>query len=120
VILYHYTDIEGLCGILASGKLHASKRARNPRDVRYGNGQYLSDIPPGSRTPAQLSREFLNLPYFGRRFTHYVAIEVDGLAWIEGRPGVFLIPNEQPLDISGRIVACGPTSDPTLSSGRNP
>jgi HYD1 signature containing ADP-ribosyltransferase len=115
LILYHDTDAKGFLGIMASERIHASTRARNPRDVRYGNGQYFSDIPPGSKTPAQLSREFLNLPFFGTRFTHYVAIESEGLAWIEGRPGVFLVPNEQPLDISGRIVASGLIPDVTHS-----
>ena len=112
MILYHYTDAAGHRGILESGQIHASTRARNPRDVRYGDGPYLSDIPPGSKTSAQLSRESLNLPFFGSRFTHDVAIEVEGLGWSEGRPGVYLIPNERPLDVSGRIMASGPVSDP--------
>ncbi|TCW77930.1 hypothetical protein C5O80_32625 [Burkholderia sp. SRS-46] len=37
----------------------------NPKDVRYGNGQYLSDIVPGTMTPAQLSRAFVNNPFQG-------------------------------------------------------
>jgi hypothetical protein len=111
MILYHYTDEQGLQGILATGTLLASTMARNPRDVRYGNGQYLTDLEPGSKTPAQLSREFLNLPYLGRRFTHYVAIVVDGLTVIEGRTGVFVVPNEGPLDLAGRVVAFGRIQD---------
>ena len=112
MILYHYTDESGLAGILSSGRLDASTRARNPRDVRYGDGQYLSDIPPGTKGPSQLSRHFLNLPFFGHRFTHYVAIEVEGLAWFEGRTGVFVIPNDQPLDLTGRIVGSGHATSP--------
>ena len=111
MILYHYTDAIGLGGILTSGTIRPSTLARNPNDVRYGDGQYLSDLVPGTKSPAQLSRMFLNLPFFGRRFTHFVAIEVEGLPFIEGRPGVFVIPNESPLDISARIVASGPIPD---------
>ena len=107
MILYHYTDETGLAGILASGRLNPSTYARNPQDVRYGEGQYLSDVVPGTKTPAQLSRLFLNLPFFGRRYTHYVAIEVDGLSWIEGRPGVYVISNDEPLELAGRTVATG-------------
>ena len=113
MILYHYTDASGLAGILSTVRLDASTRARHPRDVRYGNGQHLSDIPPDIKGPSQLSRHFLNLPFFGRRFTHYVAIEVDGLAWFEGRSGVFVIPNDRPLDLTGRIVGSGPVTSTT-------
>ncbi len=107
MILYHYTDQSGLTGILRSMILIPSTSVRNPQDVRYGDGQYLSDIVPGIKTPSQLSRLFLNLPFLGHRFTHFVAIEVDGLLWIEGRPGVFVIPNDQPLDLNGRVAGTG-------------
>ncbi len=112
MILYHYTDEKGFRGILETLTLKASTSANNPNDVRHGNGQYFSDIPPGAKSLAQLSREFLNLPFLGRRFTHYVAIDVDGLDVVEGRPGVFVLAGEMPLNLAGRIVASGvvPTS----------
>ena len=47
MILYHYTDEKGLQGITSSGKLLPSTSSRNPRDVRYGNGQYFTDVTPG-------------------------------------------------------------------------
>jgi hypothetical protein len=50
------------------------------KDVRYGNGQYLSNIVPGTMTPAQLSRSFLGRPFHGSRFTHYVEIDATRLA----------------------------------------
>jgi hypothetical protein len=106
--LYHYTTEDGLNGIRSSNELWASTRAANPRDARYGNGQYLSDIVPGTLRPGQLSRAFLGHPFSGRRFTHYVEIDVTGLNVVKGRDGVFVIPNEGPLDILGRIVGWGP------------
>ena len=109
--LYHYTDEQGLQGILNSGIVRPSTAAQNPNDVRYGSGQYLSDVRPGTRTPAQLSRLFLNMPFLGRRFTHYVEINVDGLDVVSGRAGVFLVPNEEPLDVSTRIVRHGSAAD---------
>ena len=66
--LFHYTDGVGMQGILATQLLHPSTAAANPNDARYGDGQYLSDLPPGEKTPAQLSRLFLGQPFLGRRF----------------------------------------------------
>jgi hypothetical protein len=102
--LFHYTDARGPASILASGVLLPSTASRNPNDVRYDNGQYLSDIPPGTMTTAHLSRRFLNLPFYGRRFTHFVEINVDGLQVVAGRAGVLVVPNELPLDVSTRVV----------------
>lgn len=95
-------------GILDSGVLNPSLYSLNPNDVRYGNGQYLSDIVPGTMTPAQLSRAFINNPFQGSRYTNYLAIDVSGLNVVMGRPGVFVVPNETPLDLTGRIVGSGP------------
>ena len=72
--LYHYTDEGGLNGISGSNSLWASTKGRNPNDVRYGNGQYVSDFAPWTKTPSQLSREFLGQPFQGKRFTHYTAL----------------------------------------------
>jgi hypothetical protein len=107
-VLYHYTDEAGMRGITQSGELRPSLRANNPRDVRYGEGQYMSDFAPGTKTPAQLSREFLGQPFQGRRFTHNVEIDVTGLEVVQGRNGVFVVPGNQPLDLTGRIVGSGP------------
>jgi hypothetical protein len=105
--LYHNTDQTGLAGILASGRLLPSTRQRNPRDVRYGDGQYLSDIPPGTMSGARLSRALVGHPFAGRRFTRYVAIEVTGLPVVACRTGVYLIPGRRPLDVTGRVVGNG-------------
>jgi HYD1 signature containing ADP-ribosyltransferase len=58
-------------------------------------------------TSSQLSRVFLGAPFWGSRFTNFVEIDVSGLNVAEGRPGVFLIPNEGPLDLTGRIMSWG-------------
>jgi hypothetical protein len=105
--LFHYTDEAGQKGILESGELHASLTAANPRDARYGDGHYLSDIVPGSRTRAQLSSAFIRVPWQGWRFTHYLEIDVTGLEVVAGRDNVFVIPGRVPLDIAGRIVRWG-------------
>jgi RHS repeat-associated protein len=105
--LFHYTNESGLKGILDSGTLNPSLKAINPRDVRYGNGQYLSDVAPGAKTPAQLSRAFLGNPFQGARFTRYVEVDVRGLNVVQGRSGVFVIPGEDRLSLFGRIVSSG-------------
>jgi hypothetical protein len=105
--MYHYTSEAGMKGIVDSKQLNASLKSANPSDARYGNGQYLSDIAPGTKTCDQLSRCFLGVPWAGRRFTNYVEIDVTGLNVVKGRDGVFVIPNQGPLDLTGRIVSSG-------------
>lgn len=105
--LIHYTDEAGMKGIVDSGQLNPSLKSVNPADARYGNGQYLSDIAPGTKTCAQLSRCFLGQPFQGQRFTNYVEINVDGLNVVQGRANVFVVPGETPLDLTGRIVGFG-------------
>ena len=105
--LFHYTTEEGQKGILDSGQLNPSLKSVNPSDARYGNGQYLTDITPGSKTGPQLSRALLGNPFQASRFTHYLEIDVSGLDVVPGRPGVFVVPNEGPLDIIGRIIGYG-------------
>ncbi len=105
--LYHYTDDKGLDGIVSSGKLNPSLKANNPKDARYGNGQYFSDIAPGSKSNAQLSRAFLGRPFHGDKFKNYLEIDVSGFNVLKGRDGVFVFPNENALDISKRILRTG-------------
>nr|WP_225828752.1 HYD1 signature containing ADP-ribosyltransferase family protein [Streptomyces sp. TML10] len=105
--LIHYTDEAGMNGIVGSKKLNASTKEASPKDARYGDGQYLSDIAPGTKTCGQLSRCFLGHPFSGRRFTNYVEIDVRGLNVVKGRDNVYVIPNQGPLDLNGQIIGYG-------------
>ncbi|WP_443047541.1 HYD1 signature containing ADP-ribosyltransferase family protein [Streptomyces sp. KMM 9044] len=82
-------------GIVGSKKLNASTKEASPKDVRYGDGQYLSDVAPGAKTCAQLSRCFLGHPFSGRRFTNYVEIDVRGLNVVKGR-------DNEPFSVTSR------------------
>ena len=104
--LYHYTSDKGLEGITESKQLNPSLKANNPKDARYGNGQYLSDIDPHSTTPTKLAKKYINVPN-KYKYTSYVEIDVTGLNVVKGRDGVYVIPNEQPLDLSNRILSTG-------------
>ncbi|QFI77315.1 hypothetical protein F8237_25825 [Bradyrhizobium betae] len=105
--LYHYTDEAGLNAILNEQKLNPSLKALRPRDVRYGNGQYLTDIEPGATSAKELSKALVNNPHQVDKFSHYLEIDPAGLNVIEGRPGVHVIPNEVPLDLNNRILSHG-------------
>lgn len=105
--MYHYTSEEGHAGILRSKKILPSLKANNPKDARFGEGQYVSDILPGTKRPAQLSMIFFGIPWAGKRFTHYIAINVRGLNVISGRIYVYLIKNKKPLDITERLIKHG-------------
>lgn len=109
MILYHYTSENGYRTIMECKRLRPSLRANNPKDARYGDGQYLTDILPGSKRPAQLSYLFLGIPYQGRKFTHYVGVKTDGLNVLAGRAHVFVILNRRDLNIEQRIVSHGRT-----------
>lgn len=58
-------------------------------------------------TSNQLSRASLGAPFWGSRFTNFVEIDVSGLNVVEGRAGAFVIPNEGPVDLTGRIESWG-------------
>ncbi|MBE5885165.1 MAG: hypothetical protein E7284_02040 [Lachnospiraceae bacterium] len=105
--LFHYTNEKGMNGILQSNQLNPSLRANNPNDARYGDGQYLSDIKPNTQTPVGLAKIFINVPN-KYKYTHYVEIDVTDLNVVQGREGVFIIPNSSPLNLSNRIVSTGP------------
>ena len=81
--------------------------ARNPNDVRHGEGQYFSDISPGTKTVTQLSRVFLGQPFRPEKFTHYVEVDVAGLPVFAGGVNVFVNHNTGPLDVSGRVIDFG-------------
>src|SRR5437764_12997381 len=96
--LFHYTDRAGHDGIRASRQLLPSTKARNPREARHGDGQYLTDIRPGTMSGARLSRALRGNPFQGRRFTHYVEIDVTGLQVVMGAAQGNVVPNGQPPD----------------------
>ena len=104
--LYHYTNKIGMVAILGSQRINPSLSANNPKDARYGDGQYLSDISPWAMTAVQLASKFIRKPN-KYKFTNYVEIDVTGLNVVKGRDGVYVIPNEEPLSIAGRVVSFG-------------
>lgn len=106
-VLFHYTSKNGYGGILQSKKINPSLRANNPKDARFGDGQYVSDIIPGTKRPGELSKIFFGIPWAGKRFTHHINITVEGLNVIFGRDYVYLIQNSDPLDITERLVGHG-------------
>ncbi|MGX7761083.1 putative T7SS-secreted protein [Streptomyces angustmyceticus] len=107
--LYHYTNEKGYQGIMESGELRPSVKENNPKDARYGDGQYLSDVKPGTKTAGQLSHAFLRVPWAGHKFSHFMEVDVRGLdVWrsVE-RPDVYLVPGQHPLSIADRIISHG-------------
>ncbi|GAA4859606.1 HYD1 signature containing ADP-ribosyltransferase family protein [Kitasatospora terrestris] len=105
--LFHFTTERSMQAILASEELWPSLKSENPRDALYGNGQYLTDIPPGKVSPSVLSYALVRLPFAGRRFTHYVEIDVTGLEVKPCRESVYLVEGDYPLGLSGRIKNSG-------------
>jgi hypothetical protein len=107
--LFHYTKEDRMNKIVESQELWPSTKANNPSDARYGDGQYLSDIPPGTKSNPSLGRAFYGVPWRGKSVTHYVEIDVTDLDVYQApdRPDVFLIRNTNSLDLTNRIVSFG-------------
>nr|WP_228199079.1 HYD1 signature containing ADP-ribosyltransferase family protein [Acinetobacter sichuanensis] len=59
-VFYHYTDTAGMAGILTSQKLFPSLKANNPKDARYGDGQYVTDIIPRSQSDKSIAKALYN------------------------------------------------------------
>ncbi|MFF7332740.1 HYD1 signature containing ADP-ribosyltransferase family protein [Streptomyces sp. NPDC008150] len=107
VHLFHYTTEEGQAGILRSQLLLPSLRSTNPKDARYGDGQYLTDITPGSLAGSHLSHALVRMPFAAARFTHFVQIDTSGLTVNLGRAHVYVVLGTEPLDLNGRIKDWG-------------
>ncbi|WP_394828324.1 HYD1 signature containing ADP-ribosyltransferase family protein [Pendulispora albinea] len=84
-----------------------SATAPNRTSNVHGNGRYLTDVIPGTRSAGSLSATFLGVPWRGVRYSHYIEIDTAGLNVAQGRSGVFLVPNDKSLNISGRIMSFG-------------
>lgn len=124
--LYHYTNEEGLAGILDSKQLWNSTGSTH---ARFGDGQYFTDIAPervgglkkADLTPSdiaagKISGYQLVQRLFGRptrwglgKSSHFVEIDMQGLLIEKGRENVFYHLNDGALDISNRIVRSGRT-----------
>lgn len=107
MILYHYTTELGMRAIVDTEVLRPSRARKGAKDVRYGNGQYFSDLVPGTLSLAQLSRALVGIPFLGFHFSHFVAVDLSGIQVIKCRPSVYLVPNNFALGLSGRIVDFG-------------
>jgi hypothetical protein len=108
LIMYHYTTEKGMQGILASGQINPSLWTPNTKDVRLGEGVYLTNIPPGTKSNVGLALSFKGVPN-PNLYTNYVAINVRGLP-VKGeldRPNVFVVPTTVPLGIKTRLRGGG-------------
>ncbi|KOV32501.1 hypothetical protein ADK60_13755 [Streptomyces sp. XY431] len=117
-MLYHYTNEAGQEGIINSGELRASTVDIH---AHYGHGQYLTDLPPrgaiGGRTDAETAGFLVNKAGRADDYTHWLAIDtrsVPKTGYISEsealtlrvsvkKPYIFLVPNEESLDLTGRI-----------------
>jgi len=104
--LIHYTSEAGYNAIRESGELLPSIGVKN---ARYGVGQYLTDIKPGSLTMGQTSRRLFGVPWNKTYLTHYLEIDVTGLNVVKNAPYNYLIPNSGSLNLGGRVVGGGLT-----------
>lgn len=106
-IFHHYTNAAGYRGILASAALLPSLKAKNPKDARYGDGQYFTDIQPHTMDAIQLSEFFIRSPFGAHRFTHFLSIDLTGYKVEQGRQHVYVVKNTNPMPISDNLLKHG-------------
>jgi RHS repeat-associated protein len=114
--LIHYTSESGYRSIMGKPELWASTGTKN---ARYGHGQYLTDITPEMIGSGELTRYQVARRLYGWGFgaggkntpklSHFIEIDITGLVVENPAAHIFLIPNEGPLDLTGRIVRSGRT-----------
>ena len=126
VDLYHYTSDEGLAGILTDQAIKASQGGK--RNAYYGSGQYFTDIAPeqlalgrkadlspaqiasGAMTRGMLQRTLFGLPWGFSKYTNdYLEVNLNNLPVTQVDTHKFLVPNDLPLPVDGRIRSSGPT-----------
>jgi hypothetical protein len=116
--LYHYSTNSNIQKIQKSGELLPSL---NPKNARYGPGQYLTDIapemiggrtiattPPGKMALSQLAQRFFARPFVAK-VASFIEIDVAGLVVKQVAPNIFLIEQTTALSIVGRIIRFGRT-----------
>ena len=103
-VLYHYTSAQGYKGIIESGEIRPSIGYKH---ARYGDGQYFTDLLPSDYTIGQISRRLYRVPWKTNSLRYIFKIDMDGLNVIKNGPHNFLVPNNTPLNVRGRIIDSG-------------
>lgn len=104
--LTHYTTEQGYKSIMETKQLLPST---GDIHARFGDGQYLTDLNSLDYTAGQLPRRLYRVSWNTTRLTHYIKIDVTGLNVIRNAHYNYLIPNNQAIDISNRIIENGVT-----------
>jgi HYD1 signature containing ADP-ribosyltransferase len=126
--LYHYTTESGLLGIMESGVLRPSLDRGNNTDVKYGEGQYFTNISPdiitcesrSQMTSKQLESGQISLRQLAGRIMagtltldkFYCFLELDVSSLIiecTDEPCIYLHKSKTNLDISNLIIRSGNT-----------
>jgi hypothetical protein len=128
-ILYHYTTKSGLLAIMESGVLKPSLDRGNNTDVKYGEGQYLTNISPdiitceskNEMTSEQVKSGQISLRQLaGRimagtltldRLSCFIELNVSSLIIdrADDNPYIYLYRSNTDLDISNLIIRVGNT-----------
>ncbi|MEU4240265.1 HYD1 signature containing ADP-ribosyltransferase family protein [Actinoplanes sp. NPDC026619] len=109
--LYHYTDEDGMNGIVKSGEIRQS----TGENARFGDGQYFSDVRPGSMPLYKMSELFFRTSKKADRITHYVEISVRSLDVQEPRPHTMVVLNSGNLNVRGLMIAAGGNGPPKMA-----
>ncbi|PWB29854.1 hypothetical protein DCO49_00350 [Stenotrophomonas sp. SPM] len=94
---------------LGASRQHSSRISAWIRRSKGGSTTPLrsGSFVPGTKTPSQLSREFLGQLFRRSRSVHCIEVDVSDLAAIKGREGVSVVSDDLPLDLNGQLIGNG-------------
>ncbi|WP_081754828.1 HYD1 signature containing ADP-ribosyltransferase family protein [Paenibacillus durus] len=99
--------MKGYEGILSSRQINPSLKSVRPKDARYGDGVYLTDIAPNTMSYQDLSQKLYNNRNQTNKTYYFIAIDITDLIIKYGRDNVYIYLSQTPLDISDRLVNAG-------------
>lgn len=107
--LYHYTTQRNAIEIDESGVLEASTKAKNPKDVHDGEGQYFTSIPPWADAKVLLENNWgrgVSRWIDGKKVESYVRVRMSALrkagCVVRRSPrskDVWMLPGRDPLPL---------------------
>ena len=108
--LFHYTTEDNAIEIDESGVLEASTKANNPKDVRDGEGQYFTSIPPWAEDKILLENNWgrgVSRRIDGKKVESYVRVRMSALRKIgcavrrsPHSKDVWVLPGRDPMPIA--------------------
>jgi RHS repeat-associated protein len=120
LILYHYTTEKNMMRIVASQTIYPSILVGSSgNSLEFGNGVYLTDLPPGIFTKQELAEMFFGSTGESPKVGYFVGINVQDMQVEYQGNSIYRIPTNAPVSVAGRITGFGPNPGRLPPGGGN-